>query len=210
MVSVRGQFCINRYEAYVVEILAGGKVRKHSPFEPVRGKNVKARNRRGRMPQAYISRKEADLACRNAGKRLCADSEWLTACRGRKPTSYPYGEEHKPGRCNDRGTSSFNKLFGEDGKEAPKSAYTWDNLNDGRLNRQRGTCAPSGAFKGCRNSFKIYDMVGNLHEWTAAPTGTFRGGYYLDVHQHGDGCSYKTTAHGPRYHDYSTGFRCCR
>jgi formylglycine-generating enzyme required for sulfatase activity len=53
-------------------------------------------------------------------------------------------------------------------------------------------------------------MVGNLHEWTAAVNGTFRGGYYLDTKINGEGCDYKTTAHEPNYHDYSTGFRCCK
>jgi formylglycine-generating enzyme required for sulfatase activity len=52
-------------------------------------------------------------------------------------------------------------------------------------------------------------MVGNVHEWTADPKGTFRGGYYLDTHINGDGCDYRTVAHEPTYHDYSTGFRCC-
>ena len=54
-------------------------------------------------------------------------------------------------------------------------------------------------------------MVGNLHEWVADPNGTFYGGYYQDVASmgHGDGCGYLTTAHEARYHDYSTGFRCC-
>ena len=33
---------------------------------------------------------------------------------------------------------------------------------------------------------------------------------YLDTHKHGDGCDYVTTAHAPKYHDYSTGFRCCK
>jgi hypothetical protein len=50
-------------------------------------------------------------------------------------------------------------------------------------------------------------MVGNIHEWTS--DGTFRGGYYLDTKQNGEGCDYKTTAHAKTYYDYSTGFRCC-
>ena len=134
----------------------------------------------------------------------------MTACKGKRPTTWPYGKEWKPGRCNDQGVSSFNKLFGEGGTEAPQSAYTFENLNDSRLNKPKGTCAPSGRFKRCRNSYRVYDMVGNLHEWTSSSRGTFRGGYFLDVHDHGDGCDYKTTAHSPKYHDYSTGFRCCK
>ncbi len=209
MVSIGGKYCIDRYEAYVNVILPGGKLKRHSPFEPVEGRrNIKALNKKNRMPQAYISRNEAADACANAGKRLCSDDEWVQACKGKKPTTWPYGKEHEPGRCNDRGVSSFNQLFG-DGKLVPQSAYTYENLNDPRLNKPKGTCAPAGRFKKCRNAYKVYDLVGNLHEWTGNPAGTFRGGYYLDVHKHGDGCDYKTTAHSPKYHDYSTGFRCC-
>ena len=51
--------------------------------------------------------------------------------------------------------------------------------------------------------------MGNLHEWTADPTGTFRGGFYVDTTLNGDGCTYRTTAHGVSHRDYSTGFRCC-
>ena len=207
--SIDGKYCIDRYEAYVNLILDGGKLKRHSPFKPLDGNlNVKALVKKGRMPQAYISQREAAAACANAGKRLCTDSEWLLACKGKKPTTWPYGKEHEPGRCNDRGVSSFNMIFG-DGKPVPQSAYTYENLNDDRLNRAKGTCAPAGRFTKCRNSYRVYDMVGNLHEWTGAPGGTFRGGYYLDVHNHGDGCDYVTTAHSPKYHDYSTGFRCC-
>ncbi len=208
--SIRGRYCIDRYEAYTALMLPRGRLRRHSPFKPVDNKKVKALNRRGRMPQAYISRNEAEQACNNSGKRLCTDEEWITACKGKRPTTWPYGKDHKPGRCNDKGVSSFNMYFGVNGKEAPKSAYTWENLNDPRLNKPKGTCAPSGRFKRCRNSFKVYAMVGNLHEWTASASGTFRGGYFLDVRINGDGCDYKTTAHGPKYHDYSTGFRCCK
>jgi hypothetical protein len=53
-------------------------------------------------------------------------------------------------------------------------------------------------------------MVGNLHEWVDDEKGTFYGGYYQDVTLNGQGCGYVTTAHEARYHDYSTGFRCCQ
>jgi sulfatase modifying factor 1 len=210
MASIQGRFCIDRWEAHTVEVGAGGQTRKHSPYESVANLKVRAKSAAGRVPQGYISRDEAEQACKNAGKRLCTDEEWLTACKGKKPTAFPYGDEWQARRCNDQGVSSFNHFYGGDGQPPPQSAYSWENMNDPRLNQLEGTVASSGKFKRCRNSYGVYDMVGNLHEWTAAPSGTFRGGYYLDVHQNGEGCDYRTRAHGPRYHDYSTGFRCCK
>ncbi len=210
MVSVRGETCVDRYEAYVVELLAGGKERAHSPLEPVAGLRVKAMNKKGALPQAYISRDEAQAACENAGKRLCTDDEWLTACRGKRPTAWPYGKERVVGRCNDHGTSSFNLVFGSDGQPPLPSEYTFEHLNDPRLNAMPGTLARAGSHAKCKSGFQVFDMVGNLHEWTAASAGTFLGGYYLDVEQHGPGCEYRTTAHHAKYHDYSTGFRCCK
>ena len=208
MASILGKFCIDKYEASVVEVLPGKKTRAHSPFASVAGVKVKAVAKKGVHPQAYISRNEAAEACEASGKRLCSDDEWITACKGKHPTQYPYGDDHKDGYCNDSGVSSFNRYYGGGGAETPQAAYTWANMNDPRLNQLEGTLAPTGQFKHCRNGFEVYDMVGNLHEWTAS--GTFRGGYYLDTHINGDGCDYRTTAHGASYHDYSTGFRCCK
>ena len=56
----------------------------------------------------------------------------------------------------------------------------------------------------------LFDLHGNLHEWVVDADGTFRGGFYVDVLINGPGCTYATTAHTSTYHDYSTGFRCCR
>jgi hypothetical protein len=210
MVSVGGRYCIDRYEAHTVEIVGKNKTKPHSPFQPVDGLRVKAVSAKGKFPQGYISRDQAEEACKNAGKRLCTDEEWIGACRGKTPSTWPYGDDHVAGACNDGGFSSFNALYGTGGAPPPQDAYTFVNMNDERLNQMKGTLAKTGSHKKCRSSWDVYDMVGNLHEWTSAAGGTFRGGYYLDTHINGEGCGYKTTAHGPRYHDYSTGFRCCK
>jgi len=82
-------------------------------------------------------------------------------------------------------------------------------MNQPTLNQLDGTLAKTGAHVGCTNGYGVYDMVGNLHEWVADPDGTFYGGFYQDTTSQGDGCAYITTAHAAKYHDYSTGFRCC-
>jgi formylglycine-generating enzyme len=210
MANVAGKYCIDKYEAYTLEITGKNKTVAHSPYLPVDGLRVKAAVKKGKVPQGYISRDQAAEACANAGKRLCSDEEWLGACRGKKPSTYPYGNDHVAKRCNDKGVSSFNVLYGLAGAAPAQEAYSFENMNNPQLNQMSGTVAKSGDFKKCRSSYGVYDLVGNLHEWTAAKSGTFRGGYYLDVHINGEGCEYKTTAHNGRYHDYSTGFRCCK
>lgn len=202
-----GDVCIDPFEASLVEVSESGKLTPHPHYEPVGDARVRAVSKKGVMPQGYISRNEADAACKDAKKRLCTDDEWLHACRGRHPTKYPYGDERKDEYCNDHGVSPLNKYFA-DRPDAEK--YGPVAMNDPRLNQLAGGLAKTGSHAHCRNGFRVYDMVGNLHEWTADPSGTFRGGYYLDTKINGEGCDYKTTAHNATYHDYSTGFRCCK
>jgi len=194
-------FCVDRFEAAVVEITPTGEV-AHSPFKPVEGLKVRAVSRQGLFPQAYISRNEADAACRASKKRLCKESEWVRACEGKNPTTYPYGPDRKPGYCNDHGKAPVARLY-------ENNSHSWEPMNDPRLNTLYDTIARGGSFPHCKSSWGAYDMMGNLHEWVDDPGGTFLGGYFLDTTLNGDGCHYKTVAHDAVYHDYSTGFRCC-
>jgi formylglycine-generating enzyme len=206
MELVQGRFCVDRYEASTVEVHGDGTTEPHSPYLPVAGLRVRAVSRKGVVPQAYISRNQAEGACREAGKRLCADREWIAACKGPTGTRFPYGNDRQDNVCVDTNrTAPLLKLFSDLGRKR----YFSKPMNDPRLNQQAGTVAPTGSFTNCTNGFHVYDMVGNVHEWTADPKGTFRGGYYLDTHINGDGCDYRTVAHEATYHDYSTGFRCC-
>lgn len=202
-------FCIDRYEGSIVEIRDGKEV-NHAPYEPVTGLKVKAASRSGVVPQGYISKNEAEAACQASKKRLCTSAEWQTACRGRKPTKYPYGDEHKDGYCNDSGRAPVMALHPELSMEEVYASNAA--MNDPRINRSPNTVSPTGSHEHCKNGYGVFDMVGNLHEWTSETNGSrgvFRGGYYQDTHLNGDGCSYKTDAHDVSYHDYSTGFRCC-
>jgi hypothetical protein len=203
MVSIEGRYCIDRYEASLVETTSSGEARRFSPFSTVGAQRVRAVSEPNVFPQGYISATKAERACNAAGKRLCKVAEWQQACRGPENKRYGYADQRDPGRCNDKGRNPVVTLYG--------FRYDASTMNQPQLNQLAGTLAKTGEHEGCSNGYGVYDMVGNLHEWVADPNGTFYGGYYQDVASvgHGDGCGYQTTAHEARYHDYSTGFRCC-
>jgi formylglycine-generating enzyme required for sulfatase activity len=168
------------------------------------------------MPQGYISQVEAAAACAAAGKRLCRADEFARACRGpidvdAGVNDYPYGGTVRvPGACNEGKGSSVARFFGND-----PTKWTYDEFNDPRLDQWDGGLAPTGSYAKCVSPYGVFDCVGNLHEWGSdAPDakghGRFRGGFYGDAEVNGHGCLYVTSAHEPTYHDYSTGFRCCR
>src|SRR5262249_24405450 len=160
---------------------------------------VVARSLRGAVPQGYITGDEARQACANAGKRLCLDSEWLRACRGPENLTFPYGDTRATGVCNDR----------RDEHPALELFGSVTNLSSRCITQLHDTVDRTGSRDGCVTAEGAFDMMGNLHEWTADPNGTFRGGFYVDTVINGPGCLYVTTAHNTAYSDYSTGFRCC-
>ncbi len=221
MALVDDRVCVDRWEASLVERVRvdGGRgpssvsfvERPWSPFLPVDGReaSVRAVSRPGVVPQAYISGKQAALACSASGKRLCSAGEWEKACRGPSNTQFPYGNDRRAGACNDdiramHPVAEVGALLG-----IPGESLWHAGMNQSLLNQLPNTLLPTGERAECTNGYGVYDMVGNLHEWIDDPDGTFRGGYYMDTSKNGDGCSYATGAHDFIYHDYSTGFRCC-
>jgi len=208
MANVDDRFCVDRWEDALVEVLSDGREIPWPPFGPVDDTHrVRAVSVSNVYPQAYISGAQAARACAAAGKRLCAPVEWRKACMGPQQSTFGYGTQRVTGRCNDDGQSPMLRLY-------PQVAQSWTlvgmtEMNDPRLNQLDATLMPTGAHDQCTNGYGVFDMVGNLHEWTNDPNGTFQGGYYLDTHKNGDGCTYRTVAHEFTYHDYSTGFRCC-
>ena len=218
MASVDDAYCVDRYEARLIEILPNGEERPWKAFLPVDdGKEgngahsrvaVRAVSEPGVHPQAYISEMQAKDACARSGKRLCKPAEWRKACMGPDKSTYGYGNNEEPKRCNTQGKSPISMVFGGQAAEG-EGLFTWNKMNNELLNQLPGTLARTGEYEDCANGYGIHDMVGNLHEWVDDPEGTFLGGYYQDTHLNGDGCQYRTMAHAAWYHDYSTGFRCC-
>jgi formylglycine-generating enzyme len=202
MALVKGAFCIDRYEASLVELMPDGSEQPFAANDAPEKRRVRAVSAAGVTPQAYVSGREAKSACAAAGKRLCAEREWRTACKGQRRTQYPYGEVRESGKCNDHGRNPRQALG--------MQSSSWLTMNNPALNRVPGTIAKAGEHADCVTADGVYDMVGNVHEWTADERGTFVGGYYLDTTMNGEGCDYRTTDHNFDYHDYSTGFRCCK
>ena len=194
--------CMDRYEAALVEITDAGEV-PWSPYHHPGNRRVRAVSVAGVVPQGYIDQITAGAACAEAGKRLCTNDEWIAGCEGADETLFPWGDRRMPGACNDaRDQHPAVELF-------PDDPDPFSHLQDACLNQLPDSLDPTGANPLCVSPRGIFDQIGNLHEWTSDPGGTFRGGFYVDTRLNGNGCEYRTTAHDTAYWDYSTGFRCC-
>jgi formylglycine-generating enzyme required for sulfatase activity len=198
-----GNFCVDRYEAALVLVDGDEANTSWSPFHHPGMRRVRAISARGAVPQGYIDGETAGRACAEAGKRLCSDIEWLRACQGPNELIYPYGDARMNGVCNDaRSVHPAVELF-------PDDPTPYDRIQDACINQLPSSVDRTGDNPGCITAEGALDMMGNLHEWTADPMGTFRGGFYVDTRINGNGCLYRTTAHNTLHWDYSTGFRCC-
>jgi formylglycine-generating enzyme len=222
--------CIDRFEAHLARLSPGGALVSLPPYERPEGADIVAVAKGGVKPQAYVSRVEATRACDNAGKRLCSVSEWHQACRGPAKATYPYGATYQKDRCNTGKPHLLSLLYGKD----PKRWRYDEHFNNPELARRPGFLAATAEYDGCVSAYGAFDMVGNLHEWVSdrvdpslaeklpltdgirarlranTGKGIFMGGFFSTTNQHGDGCHFVTIAHEPTYHDYSTGFRCCK
>lgn len=157
-------------------------------------------------PSGYVTGEQAKLACEHAGKRLCTEAEWVTACRGQRQTRFPYGASFEAGACN---------VFREDHPAHVLHGDFSSGLTDPRLNLvtvdERPLLRDTGKTTRCASVWgddAIFDMVGNLDEWIDDPDGTFVGGFYARATR--SGCDARVRTHPSSYFDYSTGVRCCR
>jgi hypothetical protein len=159
----------------------------------------------GVVPQGFTPGFVADPACREAGKRLCREDEWVLACKGEKGTKFPYGDRYQQGRCN---------VFRQDHPGLILHGNWSVGLSDPRLNLVRDNAGEmlrnTGSTPSCASVWgqdAIFDMVGNLDEWIDDPAGVFVGGFYARNTR--NGCDARVSSHPLVYFDYSTGFRCC-
>ena len=111
-------------------------------------------------PINCVSWAQADTFCKEMrGGRLPTEAEWEYAARGADGRKFPWGDEigNDKDHMNAAGTE-FNAW--EQSKGLPESHRMFDQ-DDGYA----GT-APVGSYKKGVTKFGLYDMVGNVWEWT--------------------------------------------
>lgn len=155
-----------------------------------------AQSAKHRIPALRVSWFDAKAACEKAGRRMCREEEWLSACQGARAsdddgdgefaddliegTAYPYGDFHEEGRCwDDRTTPEFRPVY-------------------------------TGEMPGCVTSAGVYDLTGNLEEWVGdtPETAALLGGAWDTSEDHAR-CYRRNDSFGAGYASVRSGFRCC-
>lgn len=152
----------------------------------------------GVQPWHSVRWRDADAACGAIGWRLCSSAELTLGCGGQDGLSYPYGQAFETGACNVR------EAYLPPGSDV-------------------ATSAPTGHFDACVSPDGIYDMTGNLWEWTDErddqdpDARVYQGaGWRTVAERHRDVdlvCDVTSDLGGfsaPSFARATVGFRCCR
>ncbi len=159
-------------------------------------------NRRGQFPLVQVTWVEAEALCQKEGKRLCGEDEWTFACEGEEAMPYPYGYTRQDETCviDKRTRKVHADQLTPRGSE--RSRRELDRLWQGEA---------SGDRSGCRSSFGVYDLTGNVDEWTRSARpgerpSILKGGYWGPGR---NSCRPSTRVHFEHFAYYQQGFRCC-
>jgi hypothetical protein len=157
-------------------------------------------SRPGVRPWHSVRWEEADRACKQVGPdwRLCTGAELERACGGPEKMAYTYGPRYQGGACN--------------------VLQSWANGPSGTPSE-----APTGSLPKCKSPEGVYDLNGNLWEWTRdvvnddGDTRIFQGaGWRIIPERHRESdqvCNAQNVVPGVSARTYSNadvGFRCCR
>lgn len=160
------------------------------------------------LPFVYSHAIMARRLCALAGKRLCTQEEWNTACEadpsGGPPSKYAYGDKLDLKICHTGRVKS---------PKCDVDTALWKSCPTDTV--------PTGSFPGCRSRLGVFDQHGNVAE---AMSRLDKGinyvqlkgsAFFYDGEMYRDDCRYD-----PRWHvdpveeswhtNYHLGFRCCR
>lgn len=163
-----------------------------------------APNQEGVKPFAAQTAYQAEYYCQSQGKRLCTQQRWMIACEGPQHLPYPYGPFFKRGTCNDDKYGWVKVPWLTMGTPA------WD-----KWCQEQYKAEPSGHRAACVSGYGVYDMTGNVAEWTKEPHSPYgyvtKGGYWYGVlGNNTPSCGFVNPAHSPGFNSYEFGFRCCK
>jgi hypothetical protein len=169
--------------------------------------STRACSRAGVLPWTNITYAEAVTACAAADMQLCADADWVSACKGESGTclwSYtPSG--------SGTGCLTDAAMYPTNG-----SACNGHDLMAATGAADTDALAPTGASSKCfvqrSGGDPLFDMSGNAKEWTRLP-GTpasmqLRGGSYNNL-PGGMQCGFDFAVAAPTVRLANLGFRCC-
>lgn len=168
-----------------------------------------APNVRGEKPFAYTTSDDGEKWCAERGKRLCKESEWVGACRGAAGRRFPYGTSYARSTCNDDKTWRVPDWTLLAKYPSPLAIAHAQSLYQGE---------PSGSRAGCGTPEGVFDLTGNVAEWTRRSfanstnySHVMKGCYWVGCYANSaPDCGFANNAHPGSFRSYEVGFRCCK